>query len=318
MRQVDAPRQLRYLAWVSKTGDRIQDYPAEHGLEISFVEARDGTRLRVLRTGPANGARLLCVHGFPQNAAEWRKLLPLVRDRYRVLLIDQRGYAGSELARSGKYDLATLADDLAVVLEATAGDGATGPAIVCAHDWGGPVSWELCLRRPELVRHHVSVNGPHLGAYVKEMRASREQLKASWYTVFFQVPGVEHLMIASGLGALARALKGSSKKGTFSNEDLELYLAPLRDPARLRAALSYYRSGKWSLFRLRHDAPFEQVTVPTTIVWGERDEAITRSVAERMQREVCPNAALRWLPDASHWVPEERPDALAEVIVAAS
>ncbi|MBK6518796.1 MAG: alpha/beta fold hydrolase [Polyangiaceae bacterium] len=308
---------------MTKTGDRVADYPAEHGFEVTWVTAKDGTRLRVLCAGSVDAPRLLCVHGFPQNAAEWRGLAPLVQGRFRVLMVDLRGYACSDIPASGDYTLATLAGDLVSVLEAheTTG-GRREPAHLVAHDWGAVVAWALVESRPDLVAHHVSVNGPHYGAYSREMRSNPEQLKSSWYTAFFQIPFIERFLASSGAVAIVRTLRGSSARGTFSDEDVELYAGPLRDPARMRAALGYYRAGFPGAVRalLRGkgatDAPKTEPTqVPTIILWGARDEAIRRGVADRMMREVCPSAELRILPDASHWVPDERPDEVARAVL---
>jgi len=300
----------------TKTGDRLLDFPAECGLETRWIEARDGTRLRLLCGGAEKAPRLLCLHGFPQNAAEWRRLLPFVRHRFRVLLLDLRGFGASELARSGAYDMDTLVDDLAIVLESTASEGDGGPAHLCAHDWGGAIAWELARRRPELIRHHVSVNAPHLGAYIRELVSNRMQLKSSWYTLLFQIPLIEHLLAANGASGLVAGLRGSSRPGTFSDEDLELYVGPLRDPKRMRAALSYYRAGSGKLVSVaRGKERGERIEVPTTIVWGERDAAIQRSVAERMQRDYCPHAEIRWLRGATHWVPDECPEDVARAVI---
>ncbi|NUP08495.1 MAG: alpha/beta fold hydrolase [Polyangiaceae bacterium] len=307
---------------MGKTGDRLLDYPSKHDLETSWVEARDGTRLRVLTTGNPRGPRLLCVHGFPQNAAEWRSLLPLVKDDFHVVLVDLRGFGRSDFAKTGDYTLPTLAGDIVSVLEATSTLGAPGPAHLLAHDWGGPIAWAVVEARPDLVAHHVSVNAPHYEAYARELVSNPQQLKSAYYTILFQIPFIEHALAANGALGMVRALRGSSIHGTFSDEDVELYAGPLRDHRRMRAALSYYRASFRSLVRRltsrRKDA--EAATrpsghVPTIVVWGERDHAINKSVAERMMKEVCPAAELRLVPDATHWVPDERPDVVARAVL---
>jgi pimeloyl-ACP methyl ester carboxylesterase len=292
----------------TKNGDRIHDWPIELGLETRFVRAGDGTRLRVLVGGAERGPRIVFVHGFPQNAAEWRRVVSLLRDRYRVVLYDLRGYGASELGPSDGYDLDTLASDLEAVLDATQheGDPSLAP-LLCAHDWGGPIAWHVVGRSPALVRGQVSVNGPHYAAYARDLADTSEQRARAWYTAVFQIPGVERLLSANGAAAIAWMLRRSSPPGLFSNEDLELYLAPMRDPARLRAALSYYRSAARRLLTAKSgvfEAP--TVTVPTIILWGERDAALVRTAPDTIQTHYCPGAEIRRIP-ASHWVPEESP-----------
>jgi len=298
-----------------KNGDRVHDWPLELGLEARFVEVGDGTRLRVLVGGAERGPRLIFVHGFPQNAAEWRKVAALLGERYRVVLYDLRGYGASELGRSERYDLDTLASDLEAVIDATRSEGDPSLApLLCAHDWGGPIAWHVVGRSPSLVRGHVSVNGPHYAAYARDLAETSDQRARAWYTVVFQIPGVEHALSAKGAAAIAWMLRRSSPPGLFSDEDLELYLAPMRDPARLRAALSYYRSAARRLLTAKSgvfEAP--TVTVPTIIVWGERDAALVRTAPDTIQAHYCPTAEIRRIP-ASHWVPEESPEVVASAL----
>lgn len=300
------------------SGDPQAEYPAQHGLQERYVATADGTRLRVLLGGNLRGPRLLLVHGFPQNAAEWRRLLPFVEETFRVMLVDLRGYAKSDIPKSGDYSLDTLARDLEAVIDATASEGAPGPVHLAAHDWGGPIAWRLLENRPELVAHFVAVNAPHYAAYTKELLGNRRQFAASWYTLLFQLPGLEHVLGLRGAAALADTLLRSSRKGTFGRDDIELYIGPLRETARLRAALSYYRSGFSRLVGKLTGKEDEQpsiIRVPTIILWGEKDRAIRPDVASRMKRDHVPDAQLRWLPDASHWVPDERPDEVAKALL---
>jgi hypothetical protein len=82
------------------------------------------------------------------------------------------------------------------------------------------------------------------------------------------------------------------------------------------AALSYYRAGAGKLFAARPGAALhERIEVSTTIVWGTRDQAIRRTVAERMRTRHCPHAAIRWVEGATHWLPDERPEEVARALL---
>jgi pimeloyl-ACP methyl ester carboxylesterase len=301
------------------TGDRLVDWARASGLEERSVAAADGTRLRVLVGGASDGPRLVFVHGFPQHAASWRRVIDLVRGTFRVIAYDQRGYGRSEPSRTpglDGYDLETLSADLASVIEATAGEGRPGPVHLCAHDWGGPVAWHLLGTRPELVAHHVSVNGPHFAAYCAELLGNRAQQKGAWYVAMFQIPGVEHALAARAPALMAALLRRSSAPGTFTDEDVALYGEPMADPGRLGAALAYYRAAARRLVRDRARAKFAPIlATPTIVLWGQRDPALARSMPEVTRASYCPGAEIRRLPEASHWVPDERPDEVARALL---
>ncbi len=301
------------------SGEPTMTWPARDGFETRTVTATDGTRLRIAMKGPADAPRVLFVHGFPQNAAIWRRTVACLGGKVRALLLDLRGYGGSELAKTGRYDLDTLANDFVRVLEETADEGRKGPAILVAHDWGGVIAWELVLRRPDLVKHFIAVNAPLGAAYVRELRTNRAQRRASWYVGFFQLPFVEHLLASNGASFVERALRGSAREGTFTDEDVELLAGPMRDVRRVRAALAYYRASRQALITNPATAnDTRQVEVPATILWGRRDTALMASLAENIVKDHAPHAKLEWLDDASHWVPDEAPDAIARAVLDAA
>jgi pimeloyl-ACP methyl ester carboxylesterase len=59
----------------------------------------------------------------------------------------------------------------------------------------------------------------------------------------------------------------------------------------------------------------EKVGVPVTHVWSDRDGALARRTADLAPRWATGEFALRVLEDHSHWLPEQAPDVLADVIL---
>ena len=54
---------------------------------------------------------LLLLHGFPQSAIMWRKVVPLIKDKFSIVCPDLRGYGYSEKPITG-YDKKTMASDM--------------------------------------------------------------------------------------------------------------------------------------------------------------------------------------------------------------
>jgi pimeloyl-ACP methyl ester carboxylesterase len=48
--------------------------------------------------------------------------------------------------------------------------------------------------------------------------------------------------------------------------------------------------------------------MPTLLVWGERDIALGRELTEGMEDLFDGPFTLKYVPDASHWVQQDRPD----------
>src|SRR3954468_3351449 len=79
-----------------------------------------GINLCLHEAGPPDGPAIILLHGFPESARAWRKLMdPLARKGFRVIAPDMRGYGGSD-APDGiePYVLGTLAADIPALADA--------------------------------------------------------------------------------------------------------------------------------------------------------------------------------------------------------
>src|ERR687892_1744337 len=95
------------------------------------VEASDGA-LHVHLAEAGEGEPLLMLHGWPQHWYAWRRVVPQVNDRFRLLMPDLRGFGWTEAPGHG-YDPRTFASDAIALLDAL---GIERVKLV-GHDWGG-------------------------------------------------------------------------------------------------------------------------------------------------------------------------------------
>lgn len=257
----------------------------------------------VEEAGPAGGEPVLLLHGFPQRAASWGPVAARLAARgYRTLAPDQRGYSpGARPRGSRAYALTELVGDALAMI-----DGLVGPAgrvHVVGHDWGAAVAWRLAARHPDRVRSLVAVSVPPPAAYVRSLLGTR-QLFASWYMLAFQLPVLPERILD---GRLAAVLRGTGQSRAAAERDA----AGLADPAALTAALNWYRG-------MRAERPGvvdPTVPVPTLFVWSDGDTAVTRPSTELTHRHVRGPFRYVELRGVSHWIPDEAPDALAELVL---
>lgn len=233
-------------------------------------------------------------------------------DRYRVVAPDLRGYGASELSRSGRYDLDVLVDDLGLVVDRFAPGAAV---LLGAHDWGGPIAWRYAERHPWRVRHLVAANAPHPAAYALELPRP-SQLIRSWYVFLFQVPRIERPIEATHASLLLWMMRASAPRHLFSADDLALYRAALDRPDRIAAVLAYYRAAMAGglLERRRRELTSPRVQAAVTVVWGDTDKCLAPTHPDAIRRWAA-HLEIRRLPTASHWLPEEHPDAIVQALV---
>ena len=140
-----------------------------HGIRSRYVEDVNGLRMHVLEAGfdPGHRPCLLLLHGFPELAYTWRKvMLPLAAAGFHVIAPDQRGY-GRTTGWDAGYDgdlrpfrmLNLVTDALALVFAL----GHDRVAAVIGHDFGSPVAAWCSLIRPDVFRSVVLMSSPFAG-----------------------------------------------------------------------------------------------------------------------------------------------------------
>ncbi|MBX3706158.1 MAG: alpha/beta fold hydrolase [Pseudomonadales bacterium] len=123
--------------------------------------------MHLLEAGRPGNPAVLLLHGFPELAFSWRKvLLPLADAGYHVLAPDQRGY-GRTTGWDDRYDgdvhsfrYLNLVADLVGLLDRL---GIRSVKAVVGHDFGSPVAAWAALTRPELFRAVVLMSAPFAG-----------------------------------------------------------------------------------------------------------------------------------------------------------
>ena len=279
--------------------------------------AANGLRFRVLEEG--SGDRLaLCLHGFPECAWSWRHQLPLLaRLGYRAQAPDLRGYGGSDKPEGeSEYALEKLMADVdALIGEA----GAHGRTLLLAHDWGAIIAWFYAMRHPGALERLAIFNVPHPAATAEQL--SLRQLLKSWYMAAFQVPRLaEWAVTRRGADWPGRLIRDSAvHKERFDDADMTHY-AVVASSGGVGGASSpmfhYYRAAiRGRGFQRQQRLGYPEIAVPTLMIWGEQDLALTKRLTFGTSRWV-PNLVQRYLPDASHWVQQDQPELVNEMLEA--
>jgi pimeloyl-ACP methyl ester carboxylesterase len=137
------------------------------GIRARFVDGVNGLRVHILEAGAPDRPCLLLLHGFPEIAYSWRKIMvPLAAAGYHVVAPDQRGY-GRTTGWSANYDddlrpfrlLNAVRDALGLV----AALGHREAAAVIGHDFGAGVAALCALVRPDVFRSLALMSAPFEG-----------------------------------------------------------------------------------------------------------------------------------------------------------
>jgi epoxide hydrolase 4 len=265
--------------------------------------------LNAVAAGPKNGPIVLLLHGFPEFWYGWHKQIdPLAAAGFRVIVPDQRGYnKSSKPSGVRSYALTELVSDVIAIADQLGQER----IFLAGHDWGAAVAWGVALLQPNRVAKLAILNVPHPSVMRRYLMKNRRQLRKSWYMFFFQLPYLpEAFLSASNFRRGVASLAGSSRPGTFSEDDLAQYRAAWSQPGALTAMIHWYRAA----FRYRATFPDRTVRVPTRILWGMRDRFLMAEMAQESLR-YCTQAELIPFPDATHWIQHEEPARVSQILV---
>ncbi len=267
-----------------------------------LVEVDRGIRLHVVEAG--DGPPVVLLHGFPEFWYSWHHQLPaLAAAGFHAIAPDMRGYNLSDKPPGVEaYRLEVLARDVARLLDSLG----AGAASVVGHDWGAIVAWAFAMAYPDRVDRLAILNVPHPLVSVQAVRNPRQLLR-SWYVLFFQLPWLPEALARRGDYAIVRA----AMRRSFSVEDVSLYVEAIARPGALTAAINYYRAlARHARANLRSVRRIER---PVLVIWGEHDPYLGRELAEP-PRAWVPDVRVEYLPRASHWVQQDAPARVNELL----
>jgi pimeloyl-ACP methyl ester carboxylesterase len=134
--------------------------------------------------------------------------------------------------------------------------------------------------------------------------------------LLFQFAGVaETWLSADDFANLHAFVFDDAAPGTFPPEDRRVYVEALSRDGALTAALNYYRANMPPASWLRDPPDPPQITVPTMIIWGEADSNMHPLLLERSAATVTGPLRVERLPGVSHWVQQEVPDRVNELLL---
>lgn len=275
--------------------------------------------LNVGLAGPADAPPVILLHGFPESHRTWRRMVPLLEDRFRLIMPDQRGFGGSDQPQAvDQYTTDKIIADLFALADALG----IGRFSLVGHDWGGAVAWAAAIKGDPRIERLAIVNAPHPVIFQKSLIEDEDQRAASQYITAFRTAGIKQAVEAMGWEAFFEKSFGSHVDLALipAGEKAE-YIAEWSQPGALTAMLNWYRASQMVVPPPLLTVPvpdwvlgvFPTIRVPTLVVWGMRDKALLPLQLDGLDRLV-EHLRIERIPDAGHFVPWEKPEAVVAAL----
>ena len=293
----------------------------------------NGITLHVAESG--EGPLVLLLHGWPELWYSWRRQLrALAEAGYHVVAPDIRGHGQSDAPIAlDAYGMRTLIADIEGLLDALG----ERDAVLVGHDWGATIAWNVAALRPDRCRAVVGMSVPYLGrppvpptklfdqvfgerwfyvSYLQEPDVAEKELEADVQrtmriilagTAPFDTTAPAVLAKRKGDGFLAGIDVPNTLPAWLSDEDLAYFVEQYAGSG-FRGGLSLYRNmdRDWEDLPELAAARIEQ---PALFITGERDPARSLAPTDAM-RVFVRNLREVVVPEAGHWIQQERPDAV--------
>jgi haloalkane dehalogenase len=247
------------------------------------------------------GAPLVLLHGWPTSAYLWRRMMePLAKGRW-VIAPDLAGFGRSDKPLNVFYSANYHVKTLSAFFEKLK----IKQLDLVVHDLGGPIGLLWAVRNPEKIRRLVILNTviyPEVSIWVK---------------LFFlaaRLPGIKRWMVSlSGIATFMRL--GVANKAMPTKEVIAAYQAPFTTPEARRALHKTITDiNPRGLKEVAGALP--EIKVPIRIIYGEKDRLIPNVTTDLLRfKEERPDVLLTALPDCGHFLQEDQPGPLSELLL---
>ncbi|MER6222724.1 alpha/beta hydrolase [Streptomyces sp900105755] len=282
-----------------------------HGLDgftHRWVDA-DGIRLHAVEGGRPAGPAVVLLAGFPQTWQAWRKVMPGLADRFRVIAIDLPGQGHSERPE-GSYDTHTVAARVHAAVKALG----VSAYWLAAHDIGAWVAFSLALNHESRLRGVALLDAGIPGVTLPEtIPTDPARAWKTWHFAFHLVPDLPETLLAGrerdyvGWFLKTKALAPD----VFDDTDLDHYAAALAADGGLHASLAYYRDAAESARRNHQALNRQRLTVPVLGISSSHGSIPDMAASMRPWAD---NVTAVVVPDAGHYIPDEQPEAVAAAL----
>lgn len=257
-------------------------------------------RLHYVRAG--RGDPVVLLHGWPQNWASWKHVIPGLAKTNTVIVPDLRGLGASTKADSG-YDTDNLADDIHELVRYLG----FGPIHLAGHDWGAAVAYSYAAQfRDEVAKLAIfEMVMPGFGIMEGAM-VPRTGGNFLWHMGFQSIPDIPFALIQGREDIYLRWFfqQYAYDPSAISLDDADEYVRAMRHIGALRAGLEYYKS-YFTSAQQNERHKMRKLTIPV-MAWA--GEACLGPLTRQCMELAADNVAGGVIERCGHWIGEERPD----------
>ena len=266
-------------------------------------------KLRRIGNGPR---RVICIHGFPDNAATFTPIEQgLLEAGATIVTPALRGYGETGGPRFSHFRAVDLGRDILRILD----ELKWRDALLVGHDWGAFAGYSACALAPERIQGHIALAVPPPLHFLKGLRKGAQRRRSS-YMAFFQLGRLAEAAFARKDFAALDSLWARWSPGLqpLPEEHIARVKDTFRSGATVRSALNYYRQllpwGPlgWLPWLQSYQLIAKPLQVPTHILHGATDGCIGPELFKEAKEDPSDRIEVHMHPSAGHFLHWEDPE----------
>jgi pimeloyl-ACP methyl ester carboxylesterase len=274
------------------------------GMTHHWAQVND-LSMHYVTAGPADGPVTVLLHGYPQTWYCWRETIEhLVAAGRRCIAPDLRGLGDTTRPADG-FDKRTIAGDVHELLAQLG----IGDYDLVGHDWGGAVAFALAAHYDSRVRRMAIVDVAIPG----DGQANIGQGGRRWHHTFLKTLDLPEALIEGREEIWLRWFYDNygHRPGVITEDAVREYLRTYAAPGALRAGFAWYRAIEQDV---RDNTGLPKLEIPVLAIGGGNGFGRAEEVGNSV-RQMASNVEAVVFDECGHWVPEERPDQLSDVLL---
>lgn len=288
-------------------------------MDPSFCNTRF-LRIAYRAAGPLDGAPVLLLHGWPDDASTWDAIVPALHaSGYRTFAPWLRGFGPTRFLRGDTLrsgEIAAMAQDALDFMDA---QGVDRFAVV-GHDWGARIAYLLAATQPQRLRCCAALSLDWQPGALPT--PDLEQAQAFWYQWFMATRRGADVLRAQGRAFARRMWETWSPSGWFDDAGFDAVAASFDNPDWVEVTLHSYRV-RWEqadpdpqhadLARRAREAT--GIQVPVLAIHGAADRCILPPRGEGGAAYFRAGHQRRMLAGVGHFPTREAPQLVAQWLV---
>jgi len=271
-----------------------------------YNETVNGIKIHYVMGG--DGPPLVLLHGYPQTWYTFRHIMPELAKHFTVIAPDLRGLGDSERPQGG-YDTYSVASDIFELVTAMG----YKTVDLLGHDFGANVAYAYAASYRDSVSKLVLLDIGILSESLANSPLLPRKGRSLWWFPFHMVHGLpEELIAGRESDYINWFFKNSTYiKSAICSTDLKEYAMSYGSLGGMSAGFNYYRA-LFNDIDLNEQHAKIKLKMPVLVLGGEYSFGLKafeswKNVAENIQGGI--------VADAGHYIPEEQPQLLLDLIL---